>query len=87
MGRNRDLDLAAILERTLPAHAQIPVSSYQDAWDAASDCHASQQNPRHQPGLLDRVQRLIVRHQKFTRVYPAPNGSTRMENDLFEGIG
>ncbi len=86
MGRNRDLDFMAILERTLPTHARIPVGAYQYAWDAASECHASQQNPRQQTGLLDRVQRLMLRHQHFTRVYPAPNGSARMERDLFEGV-
>ena len=86
VGRNEDIDLVAILERTLPAHAQIPIAAYREAWDAASDCHASQLGPRQAPGLLDRVQRFMLRRQKFTRVHPAPNGTRRMEHDLFEGI-
>jgi LmbE family N-acetylglucosaminyl deacetylase len=86
MGRNGDIDLVAILDRTLPAHARLAVGAYQDDWDAASGCHASQQNPRQQRDLLDRILRLILRHQRFTRAYPEPNGRDRMERDLFEGL-
>lgn len=86
MGRNQDLDMIAILDRSLPAHAAIPVAAYRAAWDAASDCHASQQNPRQQSSVLNYVQRLMLRRQKFTRVYPAPNGHQRLERDLFAGI-
>jgi len=86
MGRNGDMDMVAVLDHSLPAHAQIPVAAYRDTWDAASDCHASQLTPRQQPGLLERVQHLILRNQKFTRVYPEPNGHNRMEHDLFAGI-
>lgn len=86
MGRNADLDLQAILEHTMPAHARIPVAAYQSAWDEASACHASQGNPRQQAGWLDRLQRLILRHQNFTRAYPKPNGHRRLERGLFEGV-
>lgn len=87
MGRNHDLDLQAALDNTLPTHARLNVARYQDVWDAAAGCHASQGNPRNTNSLLDRVRHLIYRHQEFTRAYPQPNGRVTVERDLFEGIG
>jgi LmbE family N-acetylglucosaminyl deacetylase len=86
MGRNQDIDLVAILDRQMPTHARIKVGSYRGAWDAASECHASQQNPRQQADLVDRLLRLAVRHQSFTRAWPEPNGREPIERDLFEGL-
>ncbi len=86
MGVNKDLDLQAALDNVLPAHARLNVARYQDAWDAAAGCHASQGNPRDTASIMDRLRRFIYRYQEFTRVYPAPNGHERIERDLFEGI-
>jgi len=85
LGRNKDLDLVEALHRQMPIHALVDVSPYQKTWDEASECHASQQNPRRTTGLSDRIRRLIYRKQEFTRAYPVPNGR-RKERDLFEGI-
>jgi N-acetyl-1-D-myo-inositol-2-amino-2-deoxy-alpha-D-glucopyranoside deacetylase/mycothiol S-conjugate amidase len=87
-GRNHDIDMVEILTRQLPAHARINVGPYQNAWDDASGCHASQMNPRQSSsGLIDRVVRMLYHDQYFTRAYPEPNGKDRQETDLFEGIG
>lgn len=86
LGRNQDLDLQAALDNTLPTHARLNVSGYQETWDAAADCHASQANPRETQSALDKLRRFIYRHQDFTRIYPAPNGDKTLERDLFAGI-
>lgn len=86
LGRNQDLDLQAALDNTLPTHARLNVADYQDVWDAAADCHASQANPRDTQSVLDKMRRIIYRHQDFTRIYPAPNGQKSLERDLFAGI-
>lgn len=86
IGRNQDIDLVEILQRQRPAHARINVKAYQDAWDQASDCHASQLNPRQTNSILDRLIRLVYRDQYFTRAYPEPNGREPKERDLFAGV-
>ncbi len=86
LGRNQDIDLLAIADHIPPATTQVNVARYQDTWDAAADCHASQQNPRNTHSFADRLQRYIYRHQDFTRVIPAPNGSRAKERDLFAGV-
>lgn len=86
MGTNKDLDLQAALDNTLPTHARVNVAAYQAAWDKAARCHASQQSPRRTNSIFDRMQALIFRHQDFTRAWPEPNGRDRVERDLFEGI-
>ena len=86
MGKNRDLDLQAALDKTLPAHARINVGAFQTAWDAAAGCHASQQNPRQTNGFFSRLQRLVFRHQDFTRAWPEPKPGEPLERDLFAGV-
>jgi LmbE family N-acetylglucosaminyl deacetylase len=86
LGKNKDLDIVAVLKNQLPAHARIDIAAYHPAWDAASGCHASQQNPRHNGGLIDRLLRTMFRSQSFTRAWPEPMAHEPMEHDLFEGI-
>ena len=86
MGKNKDLDLQAVLENQLPTHARLNVGRYQSVWNSAAACHASQQSPRQTQSIFDRLQRFIFRHQDFTRAWPDPAGLTRRERDLFEGI-
>lgn len=86
LGKNKDLDLQEVLDRHLPSHAQVDVSAYHGAWDAASGCHASQLNPRPNRNPLDRLMRLVFRHQYFTRAWPEPRDHEPMEHDLFDGV-
>lgn len=86
MGKNHDLDLQAALDNTLDTHARINVGAFQAVWDAAAECHASQQNPRKTNSLFDRAQRFVFRHQDFTRAWPEPQPGERLERDLFAGL-
>jgi LmbE family N-acetylglucosaminyl deacetylase len=86
MGTNQDLDLQEALDRQLPTHARINVGRYQQVWDAAAACHASQMNPREQSGRYALLRRVIFNHQDFTRAWPVPQPGERIERDLFEGI-
>lgn len=86
LGKNKDLDIVAVLKHQLPAHARVDIAAYHPAWDAASGCHASQQNPRRNGGLIDRLLRAMFRSQSFTRAWPEPVDHEPLERDLFEGI-
>ncbi|MBN2303856.1 MAG: PIG-L family deacetylase [Anaerolineae bacterium] len=86
LGKNKDLDLVAVMEQMQPRHTRIKISEYQQAWDDAAQCHASQLNPRQTNTLFDKFSRLVFRHQDFTRVYPVPNGRGPLERDLFAGV-
>jgi LmbE family N-acetylglucosaminyl deacetylase len=86
LGKNGDLDFVAVLKSQLPAHARIDITAYHPAWDAASGCHASQQNPRQNSGLIDRLMRAVFRSQSFTRAWPSPIPHERLEHDLFNGV-
>ncbi len=86
IGRNQDIDLLEILGRQAPKHARIHIGRFQATWDQASSCHASQLNPRQSNGFLGRVARVLNRNQYFTRAYPEPRKSERIETDLFAGI-
>ena len=86
MGVNADLDLQAALDQLLPITTRISVAPYQRVWDAASQCHASQANPRDNAGFFDVVRRLIFRHQEFTRAWPEPRPGEQVEHDLFQGV-
>jgi len=86
VGRNQDLDLAAVLEHQLPAHARIQVDGYRRPWAQAARCHASQENPRDSLPILERIVALLNRHQEFTRAYPPPGPHEKREHDLFADV-
>jgi LmbE family N-acetylglucosaminyl deacetylase len=88
MGKNQDLDLQAALDNHLPATTRLNIAAYQDVWDAAANCHASQENPRRNiQGFANRLARFVYRYQDFTRVHPPRNGRReRLERDMFAGI-
>ncbi|MCU0513301.1 MAG: PIG-L family deacetylase [Anaerolineae bacterium] len=86
MGTNKDIDFQAVVEHIEPVHTRINIQDYLAAWDAASQCHASQGGG----GFLNRLpgwlRRQLIRSQGYTRVQPAP-GHTRIdEDDLFAGV-
>jgi N-acetyl-1-D-myo-inositol-2-amino-2-deoxy-alpha-D-glucopyranoside deacetylase len=85
LGRNRDINLVAILDNAEPIHTTINVKPYQTIWDAASACHASQLG-----GGASRLplwmRRFIAPMQNYTRVYPAPPRRRVDEHDLFHNV-
>ena len=80
-GRNGDIDLLAIAEKSYPVHVRVPVSSVRRQKEAASACHASQGGLR--TGLLGWLTRLLGEKEAFMQAYPPPDGRTRKR--LFGG--
>lgn len=86
-GRNRDIDLAAIVEEgDLPAHVRLNVRPVAREKEKAAACHASQLGgamPR--KGFLFVLRSLFAQSEDYWRAYPpAPPGLR--ERDLFEGL-
>lgn len=85
LGRNKDIDLLAILENAEPIHTRIPIRDYYEAWDEASACHASQLGGG-TPRLPLWLRKTFAPHQGFTRVIPAPTHDRVDEHDFFTGV-
>jgi LmbE family N-acetylglucosaminyl deacetylase len=85
VGKNKDIDMLAILENIEPLNTRIDVRRYFDTWEAASACHASQLGggPPRMPNL---IRRTLTARQGFTRIHPAPRYNRIDENDLFAGV-
>ncbi len=86
VGRNRDIDLVEISRWETPVHAKVDVSAYLPQKHAASQAHASQFDGGafFLRVLPEAVRDRLMAHERFTRVFPAPNG--RLEADLFAGL-
>jgi LmbE family N-acetylglucosaminyl deacetylase len=95
-GRNRDIDLAKMVEIEYPIHAYVRLNK--EAMETrmkAAACHASQgggRPMRRSMGIFGMVNSLNIAYSKvfgyrdyFMRAYPAPEGK-RLESDLFQGI-
>jgi len=85
MGRNKDIDVQAIIEHAEPVHTLIDIRDYYDAWDAASNCHQSQLGGRTRR-MPPWAQRLLGPKQGFTRIYPVPLTNHPDEDNLFAGV-
>jgi LmbE family N-acetylglucosaminyl deacetylase len=83
-GKNKDIDLAALVETEYPVHAVIRLTRASiKARDEAIACHASQSDgPRR--GIMGWVNWLFGQKDTYTRMYPPPG--KKREKDLFEGI-
>jgi LmbE family N-acetylglucosaminyl deacetylase len=83
-GKNRDIDLAALVNVDFPIHARIDIRPVLEIKEKASACHASQGG-----GGMASSQRWLTRiigeSESFTRAYPLPPPA-RIERDLFAGI-
>ncbi len=85
VGTNKDIDLVKILDHVDPATTRVDIHDYHAAWDEANACHASQGGGR--STFLPRwARRLVMRHQDFTRVYPAPTTMRVDESDQFQDV-
>jgi len=86
MGRNKDIDMASILQSGFPAHASVHLRKQDKRLrEEASACYASQGGGRPRPGLLGLAFRLSGRRDLYMRAYPAPT-NRRKGRDLFEEI-
>lgn len=86
MGTNKDIDMAAIVDHIEPAHIEIDISNYIEAWDEASACHASQGGGGFMKQFPMFIRRFLMGKQRLTRVYPEPGHERIDEHDLFAGV-
>ncbi|NDJ60432.1 MAG: GlcNAc-PI de-N-acetylase [Chloroflexi bacterium] len=86
LGKNKDIDLRAVLDHIEPTHAIVDIRDYHRAWDEAGDCHRSQQGGG--PGLRFPywLRRRLIPWQGFTRLYPIPLTDQIDETDLFANV-
>jgi LmbE family N-acetylglucosaminyl deacetylase len=85
LGKNKDIDLQAILDNVEPVHTLVNIRNYYEAWEAASNCHASQQGGGGW-GLPMSLRKILSPTQGFTRIFPAPTQNRVDEHDLFAGV-
>ncbi|MDX2163216.1 MAG: PIG-L family deacetylase [bacterium] len=85
VGKNKDIDVQAILDHCEPIHTLIDIRRWYDAWDAASACHKSQLGGG-APRLPRWLRPLLLPNQGFTRVVPSPPADRVDERDLFAGV-
>ncbi len=86
IGRNKDIDIVAILENSEPIHTQIDIRDWYDKWDEASACHASQGGGGGFRIFPKSWRRTLTPYQQFTRVYPKPPFDKIDEHDMFEHV-
>lgn len=87
MGRNKDIDMQAVLDNAEPIHAKVDIRGYFEIWDEASACHASQGGGQGRRGWRNQLlRRLLFPQQGFTRIFPPPSRKGVDEHDLFTGV-
>ena len=83
-GRNKDVDLKALVEFDFPVHTRIDVASVSQVKEEAGACHASQGGIQMRRGLMGFVTRLFGEHDVYMRAFPAVVGNQPVSNDLFD---
>lgn len=85
IGRNKDIDMVAILDHVPPPHIKIDVRQWMDEWDRANLCHASQGGGR---AIIvpNWIRNLLFSKQTLTLAIPKPEANHKMEHDLFENV-
>lgn len=86
MGRNKDIDVQAIVDNAEPIHTLVDISAFYDIWEQASAVHESQLGGRSTPRLPKPLRARLFGRQGFTRVYPAPTANRVDEYDLFDRV-
>ena len=89
VGKNRDINIRAVLEHELPVTTRVNTSAYYDVKQQAGACHSSQLSG---PGsFFGRLPGWLVRRwqsvETFYRAVPSFQENERIERDLFAGIG
>jgi LmbE family N-acetylglucosaminyl deacetylase len=85
LGRNKDIDLMAVIENVEPIHTRIDIRDYHQAWADASACHASQLGGG-TPRFPMWLRRWAAPTQGFTRIYPPPAANRVDERDFFASV-
>ncbi len=84
-GKNKDIDLTAIISQHFPVHARINYRSVAAIRDQASACHASQGGDRHSGYILNWLMRWISSTELYMRAVPKKMDAS-IERDLFNGV-
>ncbi len=86
-GRNKDVDLTALIEVEFPVHARVQVTGLaRELQEKARACHYSQVGGgRPRLSVLGMVAKLAGQRDSYMRAYPPPSGR-RTEPDLFEDV-
>ena len=86
-GRNKDIDLAAMIEDEFPIHAVVRLNKQAALTrNKAAACHASQLGGgSRRGGIMGLINRLFGQKDSYMRGYPPVTGR-RKESDLFEGV-
>jgi LmbE family N-acetylglucosaminyl deacetylase len=85
-GRNKDIDIQAILDNCEPDHTRVDIRQYYDIWDAASACHISQGGGGGFRFMPKRWRKYLTPYQSFSRVYPKPSHDRIDEYDMFTNV-
>jgi N-acetyl-1-D-myo-inositol-2-amino-2-deoxy-alpha-D-glucopyranoside deacetylase/mycothiol S-conjugate amidase len=87
-GRNRDIDLASLVEVDFPVHAAVRVGGEAAARSQrAAACHKSQlEGGPPSSGLIGLIVRLAGSQDFFMRAHPPVTYGRVRERDLFEGV-
>ncbi|TAK35154.1 MAG: GlcNAc-PI de-N-acetylase [Chloroflexota bacterium] len=83
LGRNKDVDLASLVETEFPIHASVSIREVLSAKEQASACHGSQIGGLGRP--IRWLQRWLGGTETFMRAIPA-EPPAHIEKDLFEGL-
>jgi len=84
-GKNKDIDLLAILADDFPIHARINYRKVARLRDQASACHASQGGDKQSGFIVTWLLRIFQSVESFMQAYP-PYEIDKPRTDLFEGI-
>jgi len=84
-GKNKDIDLTAIVSKDFPIHARINYRRFAKYRDQASACHASQGGDKQSGFIVTWLLRIFQSVESFMQAYPEYK-KKRPQTDLFEGI-
>ena len=84
-GKNKDIDLTAILTEDYPVHVRVNYRKFAKQRDRASACHASQGGDRQSGFIVTWLMRLFQPVEMFMQAVP-PVQNKNIESDLFSGV-
>jgi N-acetyl-1-D-myo-inositol-2-amino-2-deoxy-alpha-D-glucopyranoside deacetylase len=86
LGRNKDIDIASIMNVNFPVHSVIRLSNQAvETRDRASACYVSQQGGGPRRGLMGFLARIPRQRDYYMRGFPVGDKRHR-EHDFFEGV-
>jgi len=84
-GKNKDINLKAIMDQDFPTHAKINYRNYSDQRVKASACYVSQGGDKQTGYIVNWIMRMVSPTESYMRAFPEfENG--QVERDFFSGI-